>query len=55
MFISNNPVSLCLCRKENLIKHQKVSRYYENDCRTRHEQKGNDSIERSQCDVAYIY
>ena len=53
MFISNNPVSFCLCRKENLIKHQKVET--ENDCRTRHGQKGDDNIERSQCDVAYIY
>ena len=32
MFISNNRTLLHLWRKENLIKHQKVSKYYENDC-----------------------
>ena len=30
MFISNSRTLLHLRRKENLIKHQKVSKYYEN-------------------------
>ena len=33
MFISNNRASLPFWSKENLVKHQKVSIYYENDCR----------------------
>ena len=33
MFISNNRPSFHLWGKENLVKHQKVSKYYENDCR----------------------
>ena len=33
MFISNNPTSFHLSRKGNLVKHQKVSKYFENDCR----------------------
>ena len=32
MFISNNRTSFHLWRKENLIKNQKVSKCYENDC-----------------------
>ena len=32
MFISNNRLSFHLWRKENLVKHQKFSKYYENDC-----------------------
>ena len=32
MFISNNRPSFHLWRKENLVKHQKVSKVYENDC-----------------------
>ena len=32
MFI-NNGASFPLCWKENLSKHQKVSKYYENNCR----------------------
>ena len=32
MFISDNPPSFHLWRKQNLIKHQQVSKYYENDC-----------------------
>ena len=32
MFISNNRASFHLWWKENLVKHQKVSKYYENDC-----------------------
>ena len=32
-FISNNHASLCLWWKKNLRKHQKVSKYYEHDCR----------------------
>ena len=32
MFISNNRAWLCLWWKENLLKHQRVSKYYENDC-----------------------
>ena len=32
MYISNNQASLHFWSKENLIKHQKVSKYYENDC-----------------------
>ena len=31
MFISNNRASFFLWWKENLVKHQKVSKYYEND------------------------
>ena len=34
MFISNNRVSFHLRWKENLVKHQKFSKYYENDCST---------------------
>ena len=33
MFISNNHALCRLWWKENLTKHQKVSKYYENDCR----------------------
>ena len=33
MFISNNRPSFHLWWKENLVKHQKVSKYYETDCR----------------------
>ena len=33
MFISNNRTLFHLWRKENLVKHQKVSKYYETDCR----------------------
>ena len=33
MLISNNPLSFHLWWKENLIKHQKVSKYFETDCR----------------------
>ena len=32
MFISNNCTLFHLWRKENLVKHQKVSKYYETDC-----------------------
>ena len=32
MFISNNCTSFHLWGKENLVKHQKVSKYYENYC-----------------------
>ena len=32
MFISNNRPWFYLWRKENLVKHQKVSKYYETDC-----------------------
>ena len=32
-FISNNRASFHLWRKESLVKHQKVSKYYENDRR----------------------
>ena len=32
MFISNNLTSFHLWWKENLVKYQKVSKYYENDC-----------------------
>ena len=32
MFISNIRPSFHLWRKENLVKHQKVSKYYETDC-----------------------
>ena len=32
VFISNNRASFHLWWKENLVKHQKVSKYYENDC-----------------------
>ena len=30
--MSNNRASFYLWGKQNLIKHQKVSKYYENDC-----------------------
>ena len=33
MFISNNRASFYLWGKENLVKNQKVSIYYETDCR----------------------
>ena len=33
MFISDNRKSFHLWWKENLVKHQKVSKYYKNDCR----------------------
>ena len=32
-FISNNRELFHLWWKENLVNHQKVSKYYENDCR----------------------
>ena len=32
MFISNNPSSFQLWSKENVLKRQSVSKYYENDC-----------------------
>ena len=32
MFISNNLALLHFWCKKNLVKHQKVSKYYENDC-----------------------
>ena len=32
MFISNNRPSIHLWGKKNLVKPQKVSKYYENDC-----------------------
>ena len=32
MFITNNRTSFYLWWKENLVEHQKVSKYYENDC-----------------------
>ena len=33
MFINNNCASFHLWWMENLVKHQKVSEYYENGCR----------------------
>ena len=33
MFISNNRASFNLWWKENLLKHQKISKYYESGCR----------------------
>ena len=33
-FITNNHASFHLWRKANLLNHQKVSQYYEHDCRT---------------------
>ena len=33
MSITKNRASFHLWRKENLVKHQKVSKYYKNDCR----------------------
>ena len=33
MFTSNNRASFQLRWKENLLKHQKVSKYYQSDCR----------------------
>ena len=33
MFISSNRASFQLWRKKNLVKHQKVSKNCENDCR----------------------
>ena len=35
MFINNNRASFHLWCKENFVKHQNVSKYYENDCQTR--------------------
>ena len=32
IFISNNRPWFHLWLKENLVKHQKISKYYENDC-----------------------
>ena len=32
MFISKNHASFHLRRKQNLVKHQKLSKYYENYC-----------------------
>ena len=34
MFISNNRLPFHLWSKGNLVKHQRVSEYYENDCST---------------------
>ena len=36
LFISNNCASFYLLWQEKLVKHQKVSKYYENDCRLGH-------------------
>ena len=33
MFISNNRLSFHLWWNENMVKHRKVPKYYENDCR----------------------
>ena len=33
MFITNNRALFHVWGKENLVKYQKVSKYYENDCR----------------------
>ena len=33
MFITYNPASFHLWSKENIIKHKKVSKYYEHDCK----------------------
>ena len=33
MLITNNRAPFHLWWKENLVKHQKISKYYENDCR----------------------
>ena len=38
-FITNNLASFHLRCKENLVKHQKVSKYYDNDCRYRSESR----------------
>ena len=35
MFTTNNHDSFHLWRKKNLVKHQKVRKYYGHDCRTR--------------------
>ena len=32
MFITNNHTSFHLWWKENLVRHQKVSKYYDHDC-----------------------
>ena len=32
MFITNNHASFHFWRKENLVKHQKVSKYNDDDC-----------------------
>ena len=34
MFISNNRTWFHLWRQESLVKYQKVSKYYANDCRS---------------------
>ena len=34
MFISNNRASFHLRWKENLVKHETISKYYESECRT---------------------
>ena len=36
MFITNNQAIFHLWRKENLLNYQKVLKYYEHDCRSRH-------------------
>ena len=33
-FITNNHASFHLCEKENLVKHQKVSKYYDRNYRS---------------------
>ena len=33
MFVSNSPTSFRLWLKKNLVKHKKVSKYCENECR----------------------
>ena len=39
MFLGNNCTSFHLWLKENLIRHQKVLKYYENDCRSNNRAK----------------
>ena len=43
MFITNNHPSFHLWRKENLLNHEKVSKYYEDDCRTKEIPSGSTS------------
>ena len=40
MFMSNNRASFNLWSKENLVKHQRVAKYYENNCNSEKDIEG---------------
>ena len=53
MFISNNRASFHLWWKENLVKHQKVPKYYENDYRHKNSNSPSTKSTRAQRNESY--